>query len=499
MPVLRACWLLALVCFVPAPLLAQSTPTTKVLRETWYERRCDQGKLGYLTLRAEEIEQDGQKLIRTTLRDTMKYIRSGDPYSESTEQYSVEDASGKVVEVGYRTTLGKKQDLIVKGRPQGKTVKLQVFDQEGKKVVYEQTVPWNPAAIGLYAQDKLLEGKQLRPGDKYECHQFSSLLNRVVPTTFTVKGPKSVKFGGQSRELLEVEQTYPKELYLDKEMLWVEPATGKTLRYEQESTLFGPVFHEVAAEEIAKAEFKAKVKDNDSPITVNKKISFKGGSPKELRVKVSMAHEDEMGSVFVYDGRQILAKDEKKVVELRLLKKAEKEGQDPKPGQDYLASNFYIRSDSPDVIRVAQKAGKEETDPRALARKMMFWVRNNVKGDYEVAFATADEVARTLEGDCTEMGVLLAAMCRARGIPSRVAFGLVYDPTNPGFGGHLWTEVYVDGRWEVMDATGVLSILGAAYIKIADFSMADVLNPEELTSVRRAFAHKMKVEVLESK
>ena len=42
------------------------------------------------------------------------------------------------------------------------------------------------------------------------------------------------------------------------------------------------------------------------------------------------------------------------------------------------------------------------------------------------SLATADHVAKTLEGDCTEYAMLTAAMCRAEGVPSRTAMGLVY-------------------------------------------------------------------------
>jgi len=38
--------------------------------------------------------------------------------------------------------------------------------------------------------------------------------------------------------------------------------------------------------------------------------------------------------------------------------------------------------------------------------------------DFSQAFATAAEVAETLQGDCTEHAVLLAALCRAREIPN---------------------------------------------------------------------------------
>lgn len=78
-----------------------------------------------------------------------------------------------------------------------------------------------------------------------------------------------------------------------------------------------------------------------------------------------------------------------------------------------------------------------------------------------VGFATASEAARAREGDCTEHGMLLAAMLRAAGIPSRVVSGLVYMDEFLGqgrvFGYHMWTQALVeqDGekRWIDLDAT----------------------------------------------
>lgn len=65
--------------------------------------------------------------------------------------------------------------------------------------------------------------------------------------------------------------------------------------------------------------------------------------------------------------------------------------------------------------------------------------------DLSVGFATSREVARTRTGDCTEHGVLLAALCRKAGIPARVASGLIFMPEIEGeknvFGYHLWTQV----------------------------------------------------------
>jgi len=53
--------------------------------------------------------------------------------------------------------------------------------------------------------------------------------------------------------------------------------------------------------------------------------------------------------------------------------------------------------------------------------------------------------------------VLLAAMLRAAGIPSRLAAGMVYAREFAGVRGcyawHMWTQALVDGEWRDLDAT----------------------------------------------
>ena len=85
------------------------------------------------------------------------------------------------------------------------------------------------------------------------------------------------------------------------------------------------------------------------------------------------------------------------------------------------------------------------TTPWQMAVKFEQFVHNYInRKDFSQAFASAVEVADTREGDCTEHAVLLAALCRARGIPARTAIGLVYVPHDQGFGYHMWTEVYIN-------------------------------------------------------
>lgn len=78
-------------------------------------------------------------------------------------------------------------------------------------------------------------------------------------------------------------------------------------------------------------------------------------------------------------------------------------------------------------------------------------------GTLAVGYASASEVIQTLKGDCTEHSVLLVALCRAVGIPARAASGILYVDSWLGekrvFGGHQWTQVYLDGKWYDVDAT----------------------------------------------
>jgi hypothetical protein len=146
----------------------------------------------------------------------------------------------------------------------------------------------------------------------------------------------------------------------------------------------------------------------------------------------------------------------------------------PPPAEEFRTPTRFLQSDDPAVVKLARSAASNEKDPWKVAVALERVVNQKLtKKNFSTALASAAEVARSLEGDCTEHACLLAAMARARGIPSRVAVGLVYVNSLSSFGGHMWTEVYLDGRWIPLDATLARGGIGAAHIKLADSSFAD--------------------------
>ncbi len=124
---------------------------------------------------------------------------------------------------------------------------------------------------------------------------------------------------------------------------------------------------------------------------------------------------------------------------------------------EYLESNLMINTADPKLIDLARRAAGGETEPYALVDKLRRFVTDYVEAKtLNVGFATASEVCRTKEGDCSEHSVLLAALGRLNRLPSRVVVGLAYVQAFGGqdhiFGYHMWTQFYIDGRWIDVDA-----------------------------------------------
>jgi transglutaminase-like putative cysteine protease len=129
--------------------------------------------------------------------------------------------------------------------------------------------------------------------------------------------------------------------------------------------------------------------------------------------------------------------------------------------------NSLIQSNHPAVKALAESVAPAETDSWQLACALERLVYQHVDSQqFSHALASAAEVATSGTGDCTEHAVLLAAVCRARGLPARVAIGLVYFDQAQAFAYHMWNEVWIDDRWIPLDATLGRGGIGAAHLKI---------------------------------
>lgn len=175
--------------------------------------------------------------------------------------------------------------------------------------------------------------------------------------------------------------------------------------------------------------------------------------------------EDINGLSFVETAFQKSEKNSENVIKLTVMSQDLKKSkqQIPYTGNDVqaisaLKPNMYIESNNPEIKTVAKKAIDKESNALKAALKIERFVYDYInKKDLSAGYATALEVLRSKQGDCTEHAVLTAALCRAVGIPAKMAVGIVYADAFAGskniFGMHAWTVAYIDGQWINLDAT----------------------------------------------
>ena len=130
---------------------------------------------------------------------------------------------------------------------------------------------------------------------------------------------------------------------------------------------------------------------------------------------------------------------------------------EPKPDAADYRANDWLQSSAPEIVKLAKQGVGDATSEHEQMLNLETFVRGFiVNKDLNVGYASALEVAKNPEGDCTEHAVLLAALGRARGIATRVVDGLAYVDSYAGgqhvFVPHAWAQAYVDGRWESFDA-----------------------------------------------
>lgn len=160
----------------------------------------------------------------------------------------------------------------------------------------------------------------------------------------------------------------------------------------------------------------------------------------------------------------------------------------------YLESSSLLDLTDPEIVALKDRTlARASADPaaraEALRRAVYRHIRDKTLG---VGFASASEVCRSRAGDCSEHGVLLAALLRADGIPSRVVSGLVYADEFLGeegiFGFHMWAqallEVEGEKRWVDLDATLSASVpFDATHIALAVSALDDDSSSSDMASI----------------
>ena len=458
-------WLFALcslaegAALLPGPIDPHDPPEGRFADE-WSEIYMGDSKVGY----AHTAMSRADDRIETRTYMKMNLGRAGEPVSISLEQAATETLSGGPLQFSTTTKMAA-MDLSTRGTVQNGKVTI-VTSQLGMEQT--QTFDFPSGAVlttwGAY-REGLLRG--FKPGTAYTLLVYAPelRLDDAVQAVTTIGDWEQVEHFDRKRRGQRVSMELNSPLATLKMVSWVDEQ-GRPLVARIPAPGMGDMTVVAVDQQTALTDFVPPEMFSTSVIRISRSLNPSHARRIVYRLTAS-SDEAELATLPSTDSQRVTVHDERSatvVVERQLHRPPDvATGQatgrsagvvDARP---YLDGNLMINTRDEALIALAARAAAGETKRYALADRLRRFVSDYVRTkSLSIGFATASEVCRTREGDCSEHAVLLAALGRLNRLPSRVVVGLVYVPVLSGerdvFGYHMWTQFLIDGRWLDVDA-----------------------------------------------
>jgi hypothetical protein len=497
-------WVVILGVVAPVARAADAQdPPLGVFSDEWFAIMLNGHKSGHMHSTMERCKGDGpgRDIIRTMTQMTMTAGRTDSTITVTVTQSTEETLAGEprafeqVMKLGAipSTTSGRIKDGKV-------TVTTTQFGQKGAPATYK--LPEGAMMSWAVYREQLKRG--LTPGTKYTLSMYEPTMavDKLSPATIEIGGKEEIDLFGRKVQAIRTTQTVKIKGLLGFEtpvetVTWMEE-DGTAVRMEM-SMMNIPIELIACSKTIAQRPddpadlmdktliaVKAPINADVPSLTYRLKWTGKGSGTEPSIPETGMQRiVKKSASEYVLKVTRISAQPVRK----ETLSKEDRER--------YLAASQVVNYKDPIVAELARKAAGGEKDPRQLADRLRRFVGDYIQTkNLSVGFGSASEVARSKEGDCTEHGVLLAALGRAVGIPTRLVTGIVYTDQfatrRNVFVGHLWTQFWIDGRWVDVDAAlrqtdvdpthialglsaatdnGVADMVGSLWLAMGNFSI----------------------------
>ena len=346
------------------------------------------------------------------------------------------------------------------------------------------------------------------PGTKYtvSAYEPSQSPGAAIPTTVEITGRESIEVLGKKYDALKGKVTMnlggveiPSDTWTDQQ--------GNVLRSDFQ--VMGLAMQQLLADRERAMNWDVSAELMiDTLVHPDRPIGSK--KARRIRYRLTLDEGDHQLKNWPTTGLQKVVSGQGRSVELLVQRQdhqalANQAGKVTRPSSNldqYLAAGPVINWQDPEVMKMAAQARGDETDAYRLADKLRRYVTDVIEDkSLDVGFATASEVARNREGDCSEHGILLAALGRANGLPSRLAIGLIYVDEFVGqkgvFGFHMWTQMHIGGQWVDLDAAMRETDCNPTHITVATSSLQDEGLLELAGPLLKVIGH-LKIEVLET-
>jgi hypothetical protein len=468
-------------------------------QDLWDALFIQGARVGHTHTVVEPIVVDGRKLLRIKSSSKLSLKRFGQNTDQNFEMESVESPEGQLIEFKTVTAMGP-APMLTTGRLNDHG-NLEITMSSGDKSM-TSTIPWSPKYRGIFGAEQVLSQRPMLEGESREFQTLVPILNQLATVKLVARGKEpTLLLDGKERELMCIDSITT--LADGNELttaIWTDEA-GKTLKTRTEAMQQETyrTTEQLARSGSAPAQNFDLGFDTMVPIEIpatslhtagraRYRLTLDRGDPAKVFVNCQQQAVKSLGP----DSAELL------VQALRPDTPLASKATDDRPAPADAAPNALIQSDDPRIVALAKSVATQTEDRWQIAVALEKLVHDEVnEKNFTQAFATAAEVAQSREGDCSEHAVLLAALLRARGMPARVAAGLVYVEAAHAFGYHMWTEVFINDRWIPLDATLAKGGIGAGHLKLFSSNLNGTGAYSSFLPVAKVLG-RLKIELLDS-
>jgi hypothetical protein len=444
----------------------------KVLGDEWALVRMAGDDAGFVHSKVFQIDEGSAIFYRTTHNSEVNIKRFGQVTSVSVEGWVLEDHQGRILKMHQKSILSGNKILydleVVKNKASMSVTTMGT----PRKIVLD----WFDDVRGPMGAWFCRKKNGGEPGTRFSYKTFNFDFSKVATVTIEVLGPEET-------ELLDGEKaTYTKALSTQDVLLGVNTYEWWNNNYDIMKTSLKIMGIQMEIFRTTKERIQARGEaELKADLIMESMARANLNLPRPYRLDSILYRFKTRNPDFRIPGgldrfRQEVRENDGQTATVFIQAKVPRKSQkrplmNPVPElTEYLEPNAFIQSDYPKLKAKALEVVGEETDAWKAACLLERFVHDYIKDkNMLTGFATAAEVMENPRGDCSEHGVLLAALCRAAGIPARLVLGYMY--IGGIFGGHMWAEVWIAGDWYPIDGVMGISRVGPTHITFSTTSL----------------------------
>ena len=387
---------------------AVQKPNNLNSHESWEVIYLGDNRIGYSHARTRQAEVDGKRVIATTSDLHLTFKRLGDTTVIKTHQELNETPAGELLSFEFEMRNPPKSISRTSGKVEDRFLRLETQNGDRKD---KRSRNWVAKTQSPVYQDRSIRQTPLTPGETRTFNVFMPDLDSNSTVKFAADEHRFVKLlDGKQHKLLLVRVSQSVNPTLTTRAYYAD--NGELMLTE--TNLLGQT---MSTYRVSQAEALKEIAGEELDLIVNTMVPV---GPIEIphrgsKIVYRISMDDDDPSRFLSKGiTQAIKKLDDNTVELTVTRASVPEKSSNAPvdvDANSLKSTRLLQSDDYRVKELARNGAAGETDPEKVAFRLERYVSTKLKTkNFSTALASAAEVAASLEGDCTEHAMLLAAM-----------------------------------------------------------------------------------------